>query len=57
MQIQKVINNLDQTISGKEELLSKMEFGIVNQFIKINIDELKRIREDLQKVKLTQNSS
>lgn len=57
MKLQEVITNLDNTISGKEELLSKIESGLLNQFIQINLSELRRIREDLLKVKKAQETS
>jgi hypothetical protein len=57
MKLQEVIDNLDNTISGKEELLSKIESGLINQFIQINLSELRRIREDLLKVKKAQETS
>lgn len=51
MKLQEVIDNLTNTIADKEELVSKFESGIMKQFIQINVDELKRIKEDLEKVK------
>jgi hypothetical protein len=48
--INRVIKNLDNTISGKEKLLAAVDAGIMNQFIKINLDELRRIRQDLMKI-------
>ena len=57
MKLQEVIDGLDRTITGKEELLSIISNDTIRQFIQINVDELKRILEDLQKVKKSQNSS
>ncbi len=57
MKLSEVITNLDNTIKGKEELLLKIDRGVMNSLVKINIDELKRIREDLLKVKKATNSS
>ena len=60
MNIQTVLDNLDQTIAGKEQLLvnkrQELEDGdcysdpaheAVIRFLKVNIAELKRIRDDL----------
>lgn len=57
MKLQEVIDGLNRTIAGKEELLSVISNDTIRQFIQINVDELKRILEDLQKVKKSQNSS
>lgn len=56
MNLQTVIDNLDRTIEGKEDLHRVMSSGIpvevmLAKWVQINIDELKRIREDLLKVK------
>jgi hypothetical protein len=59
MDLNTVIENLDRTITGKEVLkeyyaVSKhVEHKTVVYLIEINIDELKRIREDLIQVKLS----
>jgi hypothetical protein len=55
MTINDVINNLTRTIRGKTKLLSIIEAD-VNQardveYIKINLDELNRIKADLEKVR------
>lgn len=57
MKLTDVIDNLDNTIKGKEELLSRIGAGAMNQLIKINIEELKRIRADLLKVQSSQITS
>jgi len=50
--LQEVIDNLEQTIVGKRELLSKMETGsIMGQIVNINIEELERIKADLSEIK------
>jgi hypothetical protein len=64
MDIQTVKTNLEKTIAGKEELLAvftkpenydwlpqpdKTARDAVNAFLKVNIDELKRILEDVEK--------
>ncbi len=63
MNIQTVASNLRNTIAGKEELLSvftkpenydwlpqpdKTARDAVNAFLKVNIDELKRILQDVE---------
>jgi hypothetical protein len=60
MNIQTVKTNLEKTIAGKEALLAQWEVAstwkdsdkkFVNetiQYLKINIDELKRILEDVE---------
>jgi hypothetical protein len=57
MILKTVIENLNNTIIGKEELLSKLEEGLIKQFISINIEELKKIQIDLKKVQETRNGS
>jgi hypothetical protein len=53
-----VLQNLDNTITSKEILLVKYNSSksamdwIVADFLRINIDELKRIREDIAKVEV-----
>jgi hypothetical protein len=62
MTLKNVIDNLNTTISGKQELLdilmnnAKTESSAI-EFLKINIGELRRIREDLLKVKIPQQAS
>jgi hypothetical protein len=62
MNIQQVLDNLDNTIAGKEIMLSKYKPGktaidwIVADFLTINIDELKKIREDVAKISLQGDS-
>jgi hypothetical protein len=60
--IGRVLSNLDRTIAGKEILLAELEAKaelapcvddrfaakISAKFVKINLDELRRIRDDLQ---------
>jgi len=54
--IQAVIDNLENTIRGKRALLADMDYysGPVNrvsqEFLRINVDELQRILDDLRKV-------
>lgn len=51
--IQLILNNLDNTIKGKSELLSRLErapdevSSITAAFLKLNVDELVRIRADI----------
>jgi hypothetical protein len=62
MTLQNVIDNLNNTISGKQELLdilmnhAKTESSAL-EVLKINIGELRCIREDLLKVKIPQQAS
>jgi Zn finger protein HypA/HybF involved in hydrogenase expression len=62
MTLKNVIDNLNTTISGKQELLdilmnnAKTESSAI-EFLKINIGELRCIREDLLKVKIPQQAS
>ena len=62
MTLQNVIDNLNNTISGKQELLdilmnnAKTESSAL-EVLKINIGELRCIREDLLKVKIPQQTS
>jgi hypothetical protein len=55
MKLQEVIDNLNRTIEGKERLLARVsegEFGIVvGHYVEVNLNELRRIRDDLLKVK------
>lgn len=61
MTLETVINNLNNTISGKQELLDILTNHSNNEAIKqvlhINIGELRRIREDLLRVQISQKSS
>jgi hypothetical protein len=62
MTLQNVIDNLNTAISGKQELLDIL-MNHVNtessavEVLKMNIGELRRIREDLLKVKIPQQTS
>jgi hypothetical protein len=62
MTLKNVIDNLNTTISGKQELLdilmnnAKTESSAL-EVLKINIGELRCIREDLLKVKIPQQTS
>jgi len=61
MTLQNVIDNLNNTISGKQELLdilmnnAKTESSAI-EVLKINIGELRCIREDLLKVKISEQT-
>ena len=64
MTLETVITNLNNTISGKQELLDILtnhpnsEVGLVIiQVLNTNIGELRRIREDILKVQTCQKSS
>ena len=62
MTLQNVIDNLNNTISGKQELLDILMNNAKTEssalvVLKINIGELRRIREDLLKVKIPQQTS
>jgi len=64
MKLETVITNLNNTISGKQELLDVLtnhpnnEVGLVIiQVLNTNIGELRRIREDLLKVKIDQETT
>ena len=61
MTVTEVLQNLDNTIDGKEQMLANLEIPmypspartaneITAQFLAINIAELKRIREDVSKI-------
>jgi hypothetical protein len=62
MTLKNVIDNLNNTISGKQELLdilmnnAKTESSAI-EVLKINIGELRCIREYLLKVKIPQQAS
>ena len=51
--LQTVIDNLDRTIAGKMTLKDALERHgpIFARLLEVNVDELKRIREDLLKVR------
>lgn len=57
MTVQEIIDNLNRTINGKRELLATLEreastwnlAGV--EMVRINVEELERIRDDLLKVK------
>jgi len=61
MTLETVINNLNNTISGKQELLDILTNHSNNeaiiQVLNTNIGELRRIREDLLRVQICQKSS
>lgn len=61
MTLETVITNLNNTISGKQELLDILTNHSNNeaiiQVLNINIGELRRIREDLLRVQICQKSS
>jgi len=64
MKLETVITNLNNTISGKQELLDVLtnhpnsEVGLVIiQVLNTNIGELRRIREDLLRVKIVQETA
>lgn len=52
--IKLILDNLDKTILGKSELLARLEFAadevsnITAAFLKLNVDELVRIRDDIR---------
>jgi hypothetical protein len=53
MNIQTVANNLRNTIKGKEEMLTMLNSrrvidNVAIKFLTINIDELKRILQDVE---------
>jgi hypothetical protein len=62
MTLKNVIDNLNNTISGKQELLDVL-MNHVNtessavEVLKMNIGELRCIREDLLKVKISEQTS
>ena len=61
MTLETVINNLNNTISGKQELLDILTNHSNNeaiiQVLNTNIGELRRISEDLLRVQICQKSS
>jgi len=50
MKIDLLVQNLENTIAGKELLASTVTNATVRQFIQINIEELKRILNDAKAV-------
>lgn len=52
--IKLILANLDKTILGKQELLARLEVAgdevssITAAFLKLNVDELVRIRDDIK---------
>ncbi len=50
MNIDLLVQNLENTIAGKELLASTVTNATVRQFIQINIEELKRILNDAKAV-------
>jgi cell division septum initiation protein DivIVA len=50
MNIDLLVKNLENTITGKELLASTVTNATVRQFIQINIEELKRILNDAKAV-------
>lgn len=50
MTLKEVIENLNRTIEGKRYLLERVEDELVCRYIRMNIDELARIRDDLLKI-------
>ena len=50
MKIDLLVQNLENTITGKELLASTVTNATVRQFIQINIEELKRILNDAKAV-------
>lgn len=55
MKLQTVIDNINNTIEEKVELWEKMDDSnvgkIMKQFLEININDLTKIRDDLNKIK------
>ena len=55
--IKTVVTNIENTIAGKQKLLDDLSYysgtlvnDVTQQFLKINVDELKRILSDLKQV-------
>lgn len=52
--IKLILDNLDKTILGKNQLLVRLEFAadevsnVTAAFLKLNVDELVRIRDDIR---------
>lgn len=64
MKLETVITNLNNTISGKQELLdvlmsypNNQASLIATEVLRMNIAELRRIREDILKVKISQETA
>lgn len=64
MKLETVITNLNNTISGKQELLdvlmsypNNQASLIATEVLRMNIAELRRIREDILKVKIGQETA
>lgn len=64
MKLETVITNLNNTISGKQELLDVLTNHpnnqaslIATEILRMNIAELRRIREDILKVKIGQETA
>jgi hypothetical protein len=64
MTLETIITNLNNTISGKQELLdiltnhpNNASGSVITEVLRINIGELRCIREDLLKVKIPQQAS
>jgi len=70
MTVTEILQNLDNTIAGKEGMLYDVQrertmvglrdgegtvLQTIAQYLTINIDELKRIREDVAKINLQSN--
>jgi hypothetical protein len=57
MTLDELIGRLDNTIKGKEQLLSEMLYygntvgQVTAKFIQLNLDELRKIRDDVIAVK------
>lgn len=49
-----ILDNLDKTILGKQQMLARLEFAadevsnVTAAFLKLNVDELVRIRDDIR---------
>lgn len=54
MNLQTVIDNLTRTIDGKRELLANLERlgypSSIMEFVRMNIEELERVRADLLEI-------
>lgn len=64
MTLKNIIDNLNNTISGKQELLDVLtnhpnnaSGSVITEVLRINIGELRCIREDLLKVKISEQTS
>lgn len=60
--VQVVISNLEKTIGGKQDLLDDMNHysgstnRVMEEYLRININELQRILADLRKAVVTENT-